>query len=210
MIPGYFGTLLTIKTLKAGAKYMSHTAAHYAILWTVLIITGAGSLFLMKYSPLRYGIMFILSSITAILLCLLFYRMGFYRYALPMREVLPAAALSFSFFALLLIRYRPEKNTFPFFFISITAVFSIEVLLKDAAGFIRFRNGWDYWDSYSLYWLYLRLMGFAGEFFIPEAYRAPVRSDTKGYWILFIFMLIYAGFGIYILNKRLEALIIVK
>lgn len=187
--------------MTAGALNMSHTAAHYAILWTVLIATGAGSLYLIRYNTLRYGIMFILSSLTAALFCVMFFRMGFYRYALPMKEVLPAAAVSFSFLAILLIRYRPEKNTFPFFFISITAVFSIEVLLKDYAGFIRFRNGWDYWDSYSLYWLFLRLMGFVGEFFIPRAYRTPIRTNTKGYWLLFIAMLIYACFGVYILNK---------
>jgi hypothetical protein len=188
--------------MTAGAINMSQTAAHYAILWTVLFATGAGSLILIRYNTLRYGIMFILSSITAALLCVLFFRMGFYRYALPMKEVLPAAAISFSFFALLMIRYRPERNTFPFFFIAITAVFSVEVILKDFAGFIRFRDGWDYWDSYSLYWLYLRLMGFVGDFFIPGAYRAPIRPDTKGYWILFIVMLIYACFGVYILNKE--------
>lgn len=187
--------------MTAGAINMSQTAAYYAILWTVLIATGAGSLYLIRYSILRYGIMFILSSISAGLLCALFFRMGFYRYALPMKEVLPAAAVSFSFLALLLIRYRPEKNTFPFFFISITLVFSVEVLLKDSVGFIIFRNGWDYWDSYSLYWIFLRLMGFVGEFFIPGAYRAPIRQDTRGYWILFIAVLIYACFGVYILNK---------
>jgi hypothetical protein len=185
---------------------MSMTAAHYAILWTVLIATSAGVLFMLRYNFLRYGIMLIFSSITAALICLLFFRMGFYRYALPMKEVLPAAAVSFSFFALLLIRYRPDKNTFPFFFISITAVFSIEVFLKDYFGFIRFSNGWDYWDSYSLYWLYLRLMGFVGQFFVPRAYRAPIRSDTKGYWILFLIMLIYACFGVYILNKGWTAI----
>lgn len=171
------------------------------ILIIILAGNGLGSILIIRKNPYRYGFVYTISILTSIFLCLLFYWLGFYRFDLPLLLVLPAVAVSFSFLALIGIRYRPERHTFPFFFVLITAVFSIEVILKRYTGFIVFRSGWDYWDSYSLYWIYLRFFDFFGEFFVPLKYRTPLDSRSKTYWSFFIIVGIYGVFGFIYLSR---------
>jgi hypothetical protein len=82
----------------------------------------------------------------------------------------------------------------------LTVIFTIEVVLKEYAGIIAFKNGWDYWDSYSLYWVFSRLFDWIGESTVPPKHRSPVQSDKAGYWILFILTGIYFISGIFILR----------
>ncbi|PLT27817.1 hypothetical protein CUU66_21915 [Peribacillus deserti] len=92
-----------------------------------------------------------------------------------------------------MIRFRPNKHTFPFFYSVLSIVFSFEVLLKDRRGFIRFKNGWGYWDSFSLYWVYPRVFDHIGEFFVPAAYRKPIHSENKIYWGIFFILILYGA-----------------
>ncbi|SES64492.1 hypothetical protein SAMN05216389_101225 [Oceanobacillus limi] len=180
---------------------MSQDIIHYIILFSAITINGMGCMYILRKNVKRYGMIFFLSILAAIILCLLFYWMGFYRYVLPIQHVLPAVAISFSFLVLLVIRYRPRNNTFPFFFILTTSIFSIEVLLKDYVGFIHFRNGWDYWDSYSLYWVYARLFNHIGVYLVPFEFRNPVDHNKKMYWWLFYLLIVYFCVGVYVLHK---------
>ena len=180
---------------------MSQLALNYVILCIAFIGNGLGCFFIIKKHVFRYGIVLIISLIITSCLCLLFYWMDFYRFVLPLPLVLPVVAISFSFLALFMIRFRPKRRTFPFFFNTLTLVFSIEVFLKDFAGFIRFKNGWDYWDSYSLYWVFTRFFNYVGVYLVPFKYRNPIESDSKVYWRLFLLIVIYACLGVYILNQ---------
>ena len=180
---------------------MRQITLNYIILFLALICNGLGCFFTIRKNIFRYGLVLIISLMISSCLCLIFYMMDFYRFVLPLPLVLPVVAISFSFLALFIIRFRPKRRTFPLFFMTLTLVFSIEVLLKDFAGFIRFKNGWDYWDSYSLYWVYIRLFDHIGEFFVPMHYRNPISSETKKYWISFLLVIIYTGLGIYTLYQ---------
>ena len=180
---------------------MSQIAINYGILSLALICNGLGCLFTIRKNVFRYGMVLIISLIITSCLCLLFYWMNFYRFVLPLPLVLPVVAISYSFLALFIIRFRPNRRTFPFFFITLTLAFSIEVFLKDFAGFIRFRNGWDYWDSYSLYWVYIRFMDHIGDYFVPLQYRTPIHSSTKLYWAIFFLVFLYSCLGIFIILR---------
>jgi len=180
---------------------MSQIALNYAILCIAFIGNGLGCFFILKKNVFRYGIVLIISLIITSCLCLLFYWMDFYRFVLPLPLVLPVVAISFSFLALFIIKYRPKVRTFPFFFTILTLVFSVEVFLKDFTGFIRFKNGWDYWDSYSLYWVFTRFFNHVGVYLVPFNYRNPIKSDTKVYWGVFLLIVIYSCLGVYILNQ---------
>jgi hypothetical protein len=96
---------------------------------------------------------------------------------------------SFGLLVLFTIHFKPEKFTFPFFFITINWVFGVEIILE-YIGFITFRNGWDFWDSYSLYWIYVRLFNFIGDYLIPIKYRNPIQTNVKAYWIFFVLTVI--------------------
>jgi hypothetical protein len=106
---------------------MTDLAVNYLILFVALIINGSGCLFMLKKNVARYGLVFITSIVLSASLCLIFYWMGFYRFVLPLVFILPVVAISFSFLALLIINFRPKVRTFPFFFMTLTVVFSIEV-----------------------------------------------------------------------------------
>ncbi|WP_158286973.1 hypothetical protein [Mesobacillus foraminis] len=83
---------------------------------------------------------------------------------------------------------------------TLTFIFTLEVLLKEYAGIINFKNGWDYWDSYSLYWVFSRLFDWIGEGVVPAKHRSPIRSETAGYWSLFLLSAIYFAIGVFILR----------
>lgn len=179
---------------------MNPLVMNYFILCTAVIVNSLGCLYILKKNVYRYGLIFIISLVITACLCILFYWLDFYRFVLPIPVVLPVVAISFSFLALLTIRFRPMKKTFPFFFITLTMIFSIEVFLKDFCGFIQFKNGWDYWDSYSLYWVFARLFDHIGEYFVPFKYRAPIKSDTRIYWVTFFLMVLLVCIGLFLLS----------
>ncbi|WP_442598773.1 hypothetical protein [Neobacillus sp. D3-1R] len=181
---------------------MNQTEIHYMILFSAIFFNGLGCLYLLIKNFLGYRLVLLLSLLLSSFLCLVFYWLGFYRFVLPLWQVLPAVAISFSLLVLITIRFKPKRHTFPFFFMMITSIFTIEVLLKEYWGFIKFRNGWDFWDSYSLYWVYVRLFNYIGDRLVPRQYRMPIYTKSNIYWGLFILIVIYALFGVFYLAMR--------
>jgi hypothetical protein len=182
--------------------FMNQSEFHYVILFSAIIFNGLGCLYLLIKNFLGYRLVLLISLVLSSILCLFFYWLGFYRFVLPVGQVLPAVAISFSLLVLITIRYRPKNHTFPFFFMTVTIIFSIEVLLKEYMGFIKFRNGWDFWDSYSLYWIYVRLFNYIGDQLVLRKYRMPIYTKTKIYWGIFILTVVYAVFGLLYLALR--------
>ncbi|SDP01514.1 hypothetical protein SAMN05216565_101212 [Litchfieldia salsa] len=117
---------------------------HLIILCLVIIVSGIGCIYLIRKNVLRYGVLFCLSAISSSLLCVFFYYNNLYRFVYPLPVILPAVILSFGFLILFITRFRPETYTFPFFFMTLNVTFSMEIILKDAVGFIEFRGGWDF------------------------------------------------------------------
>ncbi|MDZ5471550.1 hypothetical protein SM124_07295 [Bacillus sp. 31A1R] len=185
---------------------MEVNLTHWIILITVITVTSIGCILIIRKNVLRYGIVFLISAALAIFLCFFFYINGYYRFVFPIRFILPTVALSFGFLSLFIIRFQPEKWTFPFFFITVNLVFTFEIILRLAFHFIVFRNAWDTWDSYSLYWVYLRLMHHIGRVFVSRKYRNPISYDTKKYWILFMLVIFYTIAGVAFLLIRHQRL----
>ncbi|WP_078544979.1 hypothetical protein [Litchfieldia alkalitelluris] len=163
---------------------------YWIIYWLVVIICGTGCFFIIKTNVLRYGIIFLISILLSVSFCIFFYFNGFYRFVLPIYLILLPVICSFGFLILFLIKYRPTKYTFPFYFSVLTFILGCEIFLKDVVGFIVFRNGWDLWDSYSFYWVYVRIFDFIGERVISEKWRKPVPYDKRMYWIIFLVMIV--------------------
>jgi hypothetical protein len=169
---------------------------YWLILIFVLVLTGIGFVIIIRKNYVRYGLISIISITLSILLCWFFEWNGFYRFVLPFPSILPAVAISFTFLVLFSIYFRPKKHTFPFYFMVINLVFAIEIILRDVCHFIVYRGPWDTWDSYSLYWLYIRLFAFLGDCLVPIKYRKPISSDKRSYWISFIVVIIASMMGL--------------
>ncbi|WP_409305692.1 CBO0543 family protein [Peribacillus sp. SCS-155] len=164
--------------------------------WTILIslfaLCGLGCIFVARKNFKRYGLVFSISLVISAALCLFFYLLGFYQFALPLSYVIPAAAVSFSFLVLFTIRFTPIRQAFSFYFMIVIFIFSLEVLIIKLSELIRYRSGWDFWDSYTFYWAYTLGLGYIGGLFIPAKYRNPVDSDSKVYKLSYYLSLFFA------------------
>lgn len=181
---------------------LEQTGIHWVILMVVFIVTAIGLMILLRKNYVRYGIIAVISIALSIGLCMFFYKNGFYRFVLPLSVILPTVAMSFTFLALFSIYYKPKRHTFVFYFTIINLVFAIEMVLRHFFHFIVFRGPWDTWDSYSLYWVYIRFFAFLGDWFVPSKNRNPIPSDTRAYWISFIIVFIGTIMGfIFTLNQ---------
>ncbi|MHB8156066.1 MAG: CBO0543 family protein, partial [Desulfocucumaceae bacterium] len=63
---------------------------------------------------------------------------------------------------------------------------------------------WDFWDSYTWWWLFLLVFEYAGGLIVPEKDRKPIGPNTIGYgkagWLALHFILIITIFlgGVYV------------
>lgn len=174
---------------------LEQTGIHWVILITVFILTAIGLLVILRKNYVKYGFITGISIVISIGLCMFFYKNGFYRFVLPLPAILPTVAMSFTFLALFSIYYKPKYHTFVFYFTMINFVFAIEMVLRYYFHFIVYRGPWDTWDSYSLYWVYIRFFAFLGDCLVPSKYRNPIPSDTRAYWISFIIVIVVTIMG---------------
>ncbi|WP_066048095.1 hypothetical protein [Robertmurraya korlensis] len=180
---------------------MESTLTSWLIVIVVFTFTAGGLLFILRKNYLRYGIISGLSMVLSMMLCLFFYMNGFYRFVLPLPIILPTVAVSFTFLTLFSIYYKPKYHSYVFYFTIINSVFAIEILLRHFFHFIVYRGPWDTWDSYSLYWVYIRFFAFIGDWIVPLKYRNPISSESRAYWISFIIVIIGTiMYMIFILN----------
>lgn len=170
--------------------------AYWIILICVIVLNGLGFVIIVRKSYVRYGLISFISIALSTLLCMFFEWNGFYRFVLPLPVILPAVAISFTLLVLFSIYFKPKQHTFPFYFMVVNVVFAIEIILRDVCHFIVYRGPWDTWDSYSLYWLYVRLFAFLGDWLVPLKYRKPISSETRLYWISFIVVIIASVIGL--------------
>ncbi|MFP7470892.1 hypothetical protein SFC55_07760 [Niallia taxi] len=172
--------------------------------WYILcaaILSGAAGCTLVLWKKFQYyKTTLLIHAVLSILLCLFFYFNGFYRYALPVSYILPAVVINFGLFITFLIRFEPKEDTFRFYFVLITWTFSLEIVLE-YFGFIRFRNGWDFWDSYSLYWIYARIFSHIGKRLVPMDGRTPVNISNRGFRTLYYMTIFFFFIGLLILLR---------
>jgi len=162
---------------------------NWYILIAAILLGLAGNIVVLRRRFRFYQTILLIHFALSILLCLFFYYNGFYRYALPVLFILPAVVINFGLFIAFLIRFEPTKDTFRFYFVFISWTFSLEIILEHL-GFIRFRNGWDYWDSYSLYWIYARTFTYIGKRTVPLEGRTPIKLTKRSNLILFSITLV--------------------
>ncbi len=162
---------------------------NWYILCAAILLGAAGCTLVLRKKFRYYRTILLVHVALSVLLCLFFYSNGFYRYALPVGYILPAVVINFGLFIVFLIRFEPKEVTFPFYFVFVTWTFSLEILLE-YLGFIRFRKSWDYWDSYSLYWIYARIFSHIGKRLVPSEGRTPADISKLGFRILFFITII--------------------
>lgn len=157
---------------------------HFLLLIFFFSIGAIGCFFVLKNNFQLYYKILLNHIFLSIFACLFFYLNGFYRFTLPLLYIIPTVVVTFGFLVLFTLHFQQRNHTFRYLFMIINWVFVFEIFLE-YIGFIHFRNGWDFWDSYSFYWIYLRLFIYFGNKYIPMEQRYQKRLPPKLYGTLF-------------------------
>jgi hypothetical protein len=175
----------------------------------LIIFGSAGNIYFIFKGWKYYGLLFLISAISANLLCYLFTYIGFYSFPhIPFHNhfLIPYGLVStaFPFISLFAVRYSPKTWPWkiPFYWGIIHLGVLMEVVLKNSVIF-KFEPEWDLWDSYTIWWLYYLLIELIGGKMIPSHLRKPIHSESFRYgkwaWIILHIIVISTIFlaGVY-------------
>jgi len=178
------------------------------------IITGIGSIIILKKNWKQYGILYLASTITGHILCLIFLKMHFYSYPyhlFPKLYQMPFTLLftMFPFYVLLGVRYSPISWKFkiPFYWVIVHIGVFGEVLAENFTEVIKYNKFWDTWDSYTWWWIFLLFFELLGSQIVSQDFRKPISEGHFKYsklgWYLVHFILVVTIFfaGYYLGSK---------
>ncbi|MBU8907534.1 CBO0543 family protein [Desertibacillus haloalkaliphilus] len=170
-----------------------------------IIASLIGIVWIMKHDWKRYGLLFLCSVLVGNLLCFLFILFGFYSYPyrlFPGLSEMPILAIStaFPFLVLIGVRYCPKAWPWkiPFYWVIVHLGLAAESYAIEQTNLIRYEYQWNFWDSYTWWWIYLLLFEWIGGLLIPPHNRKPIPIKTLRYgrlgWALVHFILIVTIF----------------
>jgi hypothetical protein len=182
-----------------------------AVIMLLFMILGAvGCIFFIWIDWKRYGLLFLISLLSANLICYIFTYVGFYSFPNNIFHkglLIPYGLVSsvFPFVAMFGVRYSPKQWVWkiPFYWGIIHLGVLAEFILKSTTIF-RFEPKWDLWDSYTVWWIYYLLSEILGGKIVSDELRKPINSESFRYgrwaWIVFHVVVIVTIFlaGIYV------------
>nr|WP_305809539.1 CBO0543 family protein [Pelosinus sp. UFO1] len=142
----------------------------------------------------RYGLLYLLTGLIGNMICYLFVEVGFYSFPyifLPITKIpLIAILAAFSYYVILGVRYSPVNWAYKIAFYGVivnTGMF-LETVLKNMTNLIRYDFEWDFWGSYTTWWIFFILMEWIGGKIIPPHLRKPLNTDAFrfGHWFWFV------------------------
>lgn len=172
----------------------------------ITIVAGIiGLLLFLKLDWKRYGLLFILSGIVGNTLCYIFVKLGFYSFPyllFPKVISMPFSTITLTFPILVLLatRYSPEKWGWkiPFYWAIIHTGMLVETWSLNNTRLIKYNYKWDFWDSYTWWWIYLLVFEWIGSLLIPQTLRKPINVEYLKYgrlgWGIIHFVLIVTIF----------------
>jgi len=170
-----------------------------------VVLSSTGSYFILRLDWKRYGFLFLLTGIIGNILCYLFVVLDFYTFPytlIPNYFRLPFEAILtiFPFYILLGVRYSPISWSYkiPFYWVIVHLGLVQETLAKNLTQGIKYGIDWDFWDSYTAWWIFFLLFEWIGGKIIPDNLRNPIKIEAFRYgnwaWILLHFILILTFF----------------
>ena len=169
------------------------------------LLSLAGSYFIVRLDWKRYGALFLASGLTGLILCYIFVKTGLYSFPyrlFPQISVMPFESVLtfFPFLVVAGVRYSPRNWAYkiPFYWAFVHVGMLGETLAQTYTGLIKYRFGWDFWDSYTWWWIFLLVFEWAGSLLIPVHLRKPLDQEAFRYgkwaWAVFHFIVILTIF----------------
>lgn len=165
-----------------------------------IIISCVGSYLILKINWKKYGLLFLSSGFIGIILCYIFIKIGFYSYPFrlfPSISSMPFEIIftSFPFLVLVGVRYSPNSWAYkiPFYWGIVHLGMLTETLLLLNTNLIQYDWKWDFWDSYTWWWIFLLIFDWIGGLIIPDNLRNPIDSKSFHYgkWAFIILHFIF-------------------
>ena len=183
----------------------------------VFVIGSVCLILFLKLDWKRYGLLFVISGFFGNILCYIFVKLGFYLYPyllFPELEIMPfiTITLTFPILVLLTVRYSPENWAWkiPFYWSIIHVGMFGETWALNNTRLIEYNYKWDFWDSYTWWWIYFLVFEWIGSLIIPKELRKPINLNYLKYgqlgWIIIHFVLIVTIFlaGYYLGSLKAE------
>lgn len=178
---------------------------------TAILFSLLGLFLIIRINWKRYGLLFLISGTVGNVLCFIFTNLGFYSFPyrlFPNLSNTPLLILSlvFPFIVLVGVRYSPNLWAWkiPFYWVIVHLVVLAETLALQYTNLIKYDFEWDFWDSYTWWWLFFLFFDLIGSLIIPNSLRKPISKESFSYgkWAFFIlhFILITTIFlgGVYL------------
>lgn len=185
----------------------------FVSIFTVMVHT-LGVILMIRLDWKSYGLLFLLSAIVGNILCLLFISMHFYSFPyvlFPQIAQMPVIIMlvAFPLYVLIGVRYSPVKWKWkiPFYWTIVHIGVLVETLALKYTDLIEYGFQWDFWDSYTWWWIYLLVFEWIGGLIIPDNSRKPLGEEHLKYgtlsWFIIHFVLILTIFlgGVYLGTK---------
>ncbi|RKD33440.1 CBO0543 family protein [Thermohalobacter berrensis] len=180
-----------------------------------LALSLIGSYFILRVDWKRYGLIFIISGIVGNILCYIFVRIGLYSFPyrlFPTISIMPFYVILtiFPFYVILGIYYSPKPFVWkiPFYWALIHIGMLFETLAANFTDLIEYNAKWDFWDSYTWWWIFLLVFEWVSIYIIPDEKRKPLdydilRYDRTGWFILHFILIVTIFLGGFYLGKVL-------
>ncbi len=112
----------------------------------------------------------------------------------------------FPFIVLVGVNYAPKPFLWkiPFYWVLVHIGMLFETLALQYTNLIEYNVKWDFWDSYTWWWLFLIGFEWISTFIIPDSLRNPIDYNSIRYnrigWFIIHFILIVTIFlgGVYL------------
>ncbi|HBV98878.1 MAG: hypothetical protein JL50_12160 [Peptococcaceae bacterium BICA1-7] len=158
------------------------------ILLSSIIVSIAVAYPILKVDWKRYGLLFIMTGVIGNILCYMFVKLGFYsfpRVLFPHIVQMPffTVLTVFPFIVIAGVRYSPAAWAWkiPFYWAVVHLGMTAETLAMLNTKLIVYHSPWDFWDSYTWWWIFLLLFEWVGGLIIPADRRKPLNISLFSY-----------------------------
>jgi hypothetical protein len=170
-----------------------------------ILLSAIIFIYIFRINFKKYFVLFLLSAIVGNVLCYIFVKIGFYSYPyrlFPKISIMPITTITAVFPALILLSvyFSPSKWSWkiPFYWAIVHLGMLGETLVLLYTDIIKYDFKWDFWDSYTWWWIYVLVFEWLGGVIIPEKDRLPLDTRHLKYgkigWAVIHFILIVTIF----------------
>ncbi|ADY56043.1 hypothetical protein Sgly_1746 [Syntrophobotulus glycolicus DSM 8271] len=131
-----------------------------------------------------YGLLFLLSAAAGEILCVIFAMLGLYSFpytTFPAISSLPVVLVltAFPMIVLVGVRYSPENwmSKICLYWVIVNLGMLFETWAQNQTQIIKYDMFWDFWDSYTWWWIYLLVFEWLGGRIVPQSARKPIKGS---------------------------------